>query len=346
MTETTPTWWQQLQAGLDEAGAALWGAVDVEEVVASHEWHDVCVRLDAWLAEGNHGQMHWLAREEAVATRMDPRTRYPWIRSALAVAFPYDTLQGRDAAVSLGEGVVEPAERGRAKISRYAHGVDYHWLLGKRLLRLVKQVGRAHPGVQLRYYLDTGPVLERQWAERAGLGWLGKNGLLLHPQLGSYFFLSVIFCSEPTPEEARRPRVPDRCGTCTRCIEACPTDALAYDGSGKLDARRCLSYLTIEARNEPASELLAEHHHGWLFGCDICQQVCPWTRKAPLTQTTEFEPWEVYESLTPQQFAQQSAELFRQRFRKSPLWRPGQQKLNATLGLLAPTRSDSDNSTT
>src|SRR5690606_33052477 len=127
------------------------------------------------------------------------------------------------------------------------------------------------------------------WAERAGLGWLGKHSLLIHPQFGSWFFLAVMFCSELPPDEAYLPAVPDYCGTCTACIEACPTAAL--DGHGKVDARRCLSYLTIEDP-DPAPALLAEHRdEGWLLGCDICQQVCPWNRKSPSdADAADFAP--------------------------------------------------------
>jgi epoxyqueuosine reductase len=327
-----PPWYRDLAARLRRAGAVQLGAVDVGTVVASHEWAEVGLHLRRWLADGRHADMHWLADVEATATRLDPRARYPWIRSAFAVAFPYDTLPDPDAAVSLGQGVV-PADDGVAKISRYAHGTDYHRALGKRLERSCKAVVRAHPDRQLRYYLDTGPVLERQWAERAGLGWLGRNTLLIHPRLGSYFFLSIIFADAPAPEAARLEPVPDRCGSCRACVDACPTGAL--DGRS-LDSRRCLSYLTIEARDDPAPAPLVDGHSGWLLGCDICQQVCPWNRRFSLpTADPAFAPLPVYAALSPAAFAAQTADQFRDRFRRTPLWRPRLPKLVATLRLLA-----------
>ena len=328
-------WWEALRAELVHLGAFSVGVADVGEVCESNEWHEITIRVREWVRRGEHGTMGWLADAEGLSVRCDPRVRYPWIRTAIAAAFPYDTLPGRQDAVSLGQGVV-PREVGRAKISRYAHGVDYHWHLGRALDRARRKLEAAFgsSGLQLRSYLDTGPVLERQWAERAGLGWLGKNSLLLHPQAGSFVFLSVWFASHSAPDHARLPRIPDRCGSCTRCIDACPTGALAHDGSGKLDARRCLSYLTIEARKDLEPDLLTDHHDGWWLGCDVCQNVCPWNRRAPLSSDPAFAPLPDYENLTPEAFAQLSAEVFHSRFRHTPLWRPRLPKLQATLGLL------------
>ena len=323
-------WWPDLRRELQGQGAALIGAADVASTVASSQWHEIEFRLRTWLDRGEHGAMHWLAEPDAIAQRIDPRTRYPWIRSVFAVAFPYNTLPDRESAFSLGQGVVADAE-GAAKISRYAHGLDYHRTLERRTRAALRAFVRVHPDVQVRYYIDTGPVLERQWAERAGLGWLGKHSLLIHPKLGSWFFLAVVFCSEIPPDDAFLPAVPDHCGTCTACIEACPTDAL--DGHGKLDARRCISYLTIE---DPAPEppLLAAHHSGWLLGCDICQQVCPWNRKAPTIDDPAFAPLAELSAMSVEEFLALQEASYRQLFRRTSLWRPRETKLQATLRLI------------
>ncbi|MGE0433721.1 MAG: tRNA epoxyqueuosine(34) reductase QueG [Planctomycetota bacterium] len=324
-------WWPDLQRELLANGAAVVGAADVAATVAASEWHEVELRLREWTARGEHGVMTWLAEPDLIRQRADPRTRYPWIRSAIVAAFPYNTLPDRESVFSLGQGVV-PGSEGRAKISRYAHGLDYHRTVARRIKLAKLRVLARHTRLQLRWYLDTGPVLERQWAERAGIGWLGKHSLLIHPRLGSWFFLAVMFCSEVPPDDAFLPAVPDHCGTCTACIDACPTAAL--DGQGKVDARRCISYLTIEDP-DPAPALLAAHHNGWMLGCDICQQVCPWNRKAPDdADAGDFAPLPALAALGVDEFLAMQEDRFRELFRRTSLFRPRVEKLHATLRLV------------
>jgi epoxyqueuosine reductase len=221
--------------------------------------------FENWLTQGRHGTMDYLATERSRTRRADPRQILPGCQSILVLATPYDP------PLPLGE---EPGTRGQ--IAAYARNEDYHDVLSARMKELVQFIEEQVGGpVQNRWYTDTGPILERDLAQRAGLGWIGKNTCLIHPRHGSYFLLSEILLDLPL--EPDRPFTTDHCGTCTRCIEACPTDCILPDRT--LDARRCISYLTIELKDEIPEELRGKIG-SWVFGCDICQQVCPWNRFA------------------------------------------------------------------
>lgn len=229
-------------------------------------------RFQQWLARGYAGEMDYLARR--ADDRLDPSRLLPGARTALALGFVYGPDPAAPAATPMGAESGDAAARGR--VARYAAGEDYHEVLGDRLSALVDAVeARAGHGVGARAYVDTGPVMERALARAAGLGWVGKNTCLIHPALGSYLFLAVVLLDvdlEPdTPE-------PDHCGTCTACLDACPTDA--FPEPYVLDARRCIAYTTIESRGAIPEEL-RDAHGDWIFGCDICQEVCPWNRRRP-----------------------------------------------------------------
>lgn len=215
-----------------------------------------------WLERGDHAGLGYLARR--VGTRLDPASRLPGARSALCVALQYWPLEGE----------TEPAGDLWSRVARYARGRDYHDVVGQRLETLAGRVRQAFPGCGTRPYVDTGPVLERELAARAGLGAQGKNTNLLHPEAGSWFLLGELLLTlDLQPEEP----LADMCGRCTRCLEACPTGALPEPY--RLDSRRCISYWTIEHRGDlpaAARELIGD----WVFGCDICQEVCPWNAKA------------------------------------------------------------------
>lgn len=216
-------------------------------------------RFLAWIEDGRHGSMDYLAR--TAARRIDPRVTVPGARSVVVVSLPYeDDVDLPD----LGE------DRGR--IARYARGRDYHKVIEPRLARLSRVI-RDGDRFRTWYTVDAGPLLERDWAEAAGLGWIGKNGLLIDPEIGSWFFLGAIVTDRPY-----RPDPPgtDQCGRCTRCIDACPTGALHTERS--VDARLCISYRTIEAR-DPVPADGGAALSGWVFGCDICQEVCPWNTR-------------------------------------------------------------------
>jgi epoxyqueuosine reductase len=237
-----------------------------------------------WLEAARHGEMAYLESERSRQRRSDPRQILPECRSILVLAARYPTPPPLPSASSnFGRGAGEQGGAVRAndpqpksdltgRMAAYAWGLDYHDVLAERLHSLVDfieaQLGRPVPN---RWYTDTGPLLERDLAQRAGLGWIGKNTCLINPELGSYFLLAEILLDLEL--EPNRPFDADRCGSCTRCLEACPTACILPDRT--LDARRCISYLTIELKG-PIPEELRSQMDDWVFGCDVCQQVCPW----------------------------------------------------------------------
>ncbi len=221
-------------------------------------------RLHEWLARGYAGEMAYLGRR--ADERADPRRVLDGARSIVAVGLVYDPDE-RGGPAGCAEGSGEPVFR----VARYAGGDDYHDVLLDRLRALEAALAPiAGRPVRTRGYVDTGPVLERAAAARAGLGWIGKNTCLIHPRLGSYLFLGVVLCDLDLAPGAPEP---DHCGSCRACLDACPTDA--FPEPYVLDATRCLSYTTIELRG-PIPEPLRAGHGDWGFGCDVCQQVCPW----------------------------------------------------------------------
>jgi epoxyqueuosine reductase len=254
---------------------------DLCGVVSADKFPELA-QTEEWLARGYAGAMKYLADPR----RADPATTMPGIRSVIVCALSYNT--GFPRSISRDERQRDGEPRGW--ISRYAWGDDYHHVLKERLDELAAAVReRFAEQACVRSYVDTGPVQERVLAKYAGLGWLGKNTLLLNQRIGSFFFLGVLLTDldlAPSLAEAQLPP-PDLCGTCRRCIDACPTEAFAEPYV--LDARRCISYLTIELRDhipEEFRELLGTH----VFGCDICQDVCPWNRRAPVTLLDAFQP--------------------------------------------------------
>ncbi len=222
-----------------------------------------------WLERGYAGEMHYLERQ--AQARLNPREIMADVKSVVVCAVNYNTAQP-----------LTTLDRARAWVSRYAWGEDYHETLQSKLSSLAGWM-RQDFGGETRSYVDTGPLLERVLAKYAGIGWFGKNTCLIDQKMGSWLFLGCVLTSLELDVDTP---VPDRCGTCTRCIDACPTNAILEPYV--LDSRRCISYLTIELRGEIAENLReGVGHH--LFGCDICQDVCPWNRKAPATEAPEFQ---------------------------------------------------------
>ena len=274
----------------------------------------------AWIAQGRHGEMKYMeARDETGNLKRAALSRVaPWARSVIVCAINYNTAQPYSTQT-------EDANCGW--ISRYAWSrEDYHDAVMRRLRKVESEMhlllnSTVHwplatdHSLQTRAYVDTGPLIERAFAKYAGVGWVGKNTCVINQQLGSWLFLGVILTSlELTPDIP----APDRCGTCTRCITACPTQAIV--APGELDARLCISYLTIEKRGEIPEELrtgMGRH----VFGCDICQDVCPWNRKAPATQAAEFQPREGLVNPALDWLAEMKSEEFREVFRGSPVRR-------------------------
>lgn len=241
----------------------------------------------AWIAAGRHGTMDYLARADAVEARLDPTSRWPVLRSAIVMTMRYagtDEASDRAAEVEQADSAAQEdyaAHADRAIVARYARGRDYHKVLKQRQLALLRwleaETGRRLEGA--RAYVDTGPVLERELARRAGLGWFGRNTMLLHPRRGSYVFLGTLLVELELDYDA--PFTQEHCGTCNACVASCPTGALLgrdENGAPLMDATRCISYLTIENRGPIPHELRSAMGNR-VFGCDICQEVCPFTRK-------------------------------------------------------------------
>ena len=289
------------QAGFELTGIAP--AADSPELQSFPEW----------IAAGHAGEMKYMAaRDERGSLKRASLSRVaPWARSVIVCAINYNT----DHPYS-----TELRDPNRGWISRYAWSrEDYHDAVLRRLEQveaaLHEAVEQSDPQLITRSYVDTGPIVERVFAKYAGVGWIGKNTCIINQKIGSWLFLGVILTSlELTPDVA----APDRCGTCTRCIEACPTNAIL--APYQLDANRCISYLTIEKRGSIPEELRADIGRH-VFGCDICQDVCPWNRKAPATTAPEFAAREGLVNPALDWLAEMSAEEFRETFRGSPIRR-------------------------
>jgi epoxyqueuosine reductase len=230
--------------------------------------------LDRWLAAGYAGTMTYLHRQ--APQRKEPRRILPQAKVAVVTLTNY--FHGEDPGLAPGVSA--------GRVAQYAWSADYHRVLGRRLERLAGAIREVAPGAETRCYVDAGPVPERELAQRAGLGWIGKNMMLIHPELGSFAFIGVILTDAELASDP--PFDADRCGTCRRCLDACPTDA--FVAPGVLDARRCISYLTIEHRG-PFTDAEREMLGDWVFGCDVCQDVCPWNVKfARATEDPELTP--------------------------------------------------------
>ena len=291
----------------NEAGFELAGIAPVHEF-------DELDRFREWVAAGRAGEMKYMeARDQSGSLeRASLRATLPWVRSVIVCAINYNTAHPYSTQVD------DPQ---RGWISRYAWGLqDYHEAVLKRL-RTVESKLRDAAGesqtreLQTRCYVDTGPVVERVYAKYAGVGWVGKNTCIINQNLGSWLFLGVVLTSlELEPDLP----APDRCGSCTRCIDACPTHALV--APYQLDSNRCISYLTIEKRGSIAEEMRPGMGHE-VFGCDICQDVCPWNRKAPFTGAAECQPREGLVNPALEWLAEMTAEDFREKFRGSAVRR-------------------------
>jgi epoxyqueuosine reductase len=255
------------------AAALKQRAHDVGFTLAGLAATDPSAHIDffrSWVDAGRHGDMAYLARPDAVRRRGDLSLTMAEARTCLVVAHEYGADGSRES----------PEDPARAVIARYARGDDYHDVMLAKLEALLEWLSeRVERGVRGRAYIDTGPILERELAQRAGLGWFGKNTVLINPARGSYFFLGVLLLDLDLPVDA--PFTEDRCGSCAACIDACPTGALLgrdADGAPVIDARRCISYLTIELRG-PIPRELRPAIGNRVFGCDICQEVCPWNAR-------------------------------------------------------------------
>jgi epoxyqueuosine reductase len=283
-------------------------------------------RLGTWIAEGRSGDMHYLA--ERLDERADPARVLFSVRSIVSVAVVYNTAYPYSTQVT---------DAGRAAIARYAWGDDYHVVVRTRLRTLLEWMAtEAGRGFEAFSCVDDGPVQERVWAEQAGLGWIGKNTCVINPSLGSWMFLGEILCNaDLDPDE---PAV-DQCGTCTRCLDACPTGAIVEPYT--VDATRCLSYLTIEARGA-VDETLRGQLDGHVFGCDICQDVCPWNRRAAESDDPEWQPRDGLAFPKLVDLCRLSDEEWVRRLKGSALKRAGLHRLRRTLAYAMVASADAD----
>lgn len=268
-------------------------------------------QLDEWLNQGYQGDMSYM--ENHRLQRIDPTLLVPGAQSVISLAYNYFTPPSQTEGVP--------------KISTYAYGRDYHKVLKKKLKTLWNRIkAEIAPQASGRYFVDSAPVMERQWAALAGLGWQGKNTLLIHPKHGSYFFIAEIICDIPLTYDQP---ISDHCGTCTRCIDACPTHAIAEEGY-LVKANQCISYLTIETKKDIPTHL-AEQLNQWVFGCDICQQVCPWNKFSSAHTEPEFNPVSDVNQWGLRQWNELDQEQFDQHFGHTPVRRAGYDKLKRTV---------------
>ena len=295
---------EALHLGFDACGIARAERLDAE-----------AKRLETWLADGRHGTMGWM--ENHFDKRVDPRELVPGAQSVVSVLHSYfQPSHPNPAGDASASG--DPASAVGA-ISRYAWGDDYHHVLKEKLAELFDWLDRRTGGAGGRAFVDSAPVMDKAWAQRAGLGWQGKNTNLLTRSHGSFVFLGELIVDVPLEPDV--PFTADHCGSCTRCLDACPTGAL--DEPYQIDGERCISYWTIEHRGDTFPDELASEFGTWIFGCDICQDVCPWNKFASPTRDARFLPREGMTDTELTTWAELDLDAFRERFRNSPIKRTG-----------------------
>ncbi|GAA4313090.1 tRNA epoxyqueuosine(34) reductase QueG [Mucilaginibacter gynuensis] len=273
-------------------------------------------RLELWLKKNMHGEMQYM--ENHFDKRLDPRLLVDGAKSVISLGVNYytDAMQ---------------ADPDAPKISRYAYGADYHHVIKDKLKQLLQIINEQIGEVGGRVFVDSAPVLDKAWAKKSGMGWIGKNSNLISKKTGSFFFLAELIIDleleydiEPTA---------DHCGSCTRCIDACPTDAIV--GPYVVDGSRCISYLTIELKNEIPAEF-KDKMDGWMFGCDICQEVCPWNRFSVLHNEPAFDPHPDILGLTGNDWQELTEDVFKKVFQKSAVKRTKFSGLQRNISFLKP----------
>ena len=258
-------------------------------------------RLEAWLKKGMHGKMAYM--ENHFDLRIDPAKLVPGAKSVITLLLNYFPSETQvDSSY---------------KIARYAYGKDYHDVIRSKLHALLSLIKEHIGEVNGRGFVDSAPVLERTWAQRSGLGWIGKNGNLLNKQSGSYFFIATLITDLELVYDD--PYAKDFCGTCTKCIDACPTEAILPNKT--IDGSKCISYFTIELKDQLIPSEMKNKFDGWMFGCDTCQEVCPWNRFSAPTEETQFQPIPAILHFSKSQWEELTEEKFKEIFRQSPLKR-------------------------
>ncbi len=275
--------------GFDHVGIAKAGFMEPE-----------ARRLEQWLSQGYHGNMSYM--ENHFDKRVDPTKLVEGAKSVICLMYNYFPEKQQ---------VTETH-----KIAKYAYGKDYHYVVKDKMRALLADMEDEFGAISGRCFVDSAPVLERDWAKRAGLGWVGKNTLLLNKSVGSFYFLAELIVDL---ELAYDEEVRDHCGTCTKCIDACPTDAISPEGF-VMDGSKCISYLTIELKEAIPTEF-AGKMEGWMFGCDICQDVCPWNRFSSQHNEPAFDPHPQLLDMTPSDWNEITADVFGTLFKQSAVKR-------------------------
>ena len=261
---------------------------------------DEAPKLEKWLKQNHHGKMNYM--ENHFDKRLDPRKLVPGAKSVVSLLLNYHTDENQ-------------YDTQAPKISKYAFGEDYHYVIKKKLKKFLKFISNEIGEVQGRVFVDSAPVMDKVWASKSGLGWIGKNTNLISKKVGSFFFIAELIIDLELEYD---PPTTDHCGNCTACIDACPTDALI--APYQIDSSKCISYLTIELKDKIPSEFKGKMDQ-WAFGCDVCQTVCPWNRFSEPHEVSEFEPNEKIMSMSKKDWEELTEEVFNDLFKNSAIKR-------------------------
>ncbi len=289
-----------LEVGFDACGIAA-----VEDL---SEERDI---LNQWLAKKHHGDMAYMERN--IKKRTNPSELIGGAQSVISVLLNYYPQK-------------QLHPNSFYKISKYAYGADYHYVIKEKLKPIIELLNQEKPGVNIRAFTDSAPVLDKSWAQRAGLGWMGKNSLLINKEIGSFFFIGEIIVDMDLNTDSIFDK--EYCGTCTKCIDACPTDALhkPYE----MDANKCISYLTIETKKDIPEDIIPKLNN-WIYGCDICQDVCPWNSKAMPSSEPHFQISDSLSMMQKQDWEELTKPQFKLLFKNSALQRGGYKKLKSVI---------------
>lgn len=279
---------------------------------------DDAVRLEKWLNKGFNGEMKYM--ENHFDMRVDPQKLVPGAKSVITLLFNYFPAKIQDEELP--------------KIAKYAYGKDYHLVIREKLHEFLFRLKEQFGDIDGRGFVDSAPVLERSWAQRSGLGWIGKNGNLINKHKGSFFFIATLITDlELIPDE---PYAKDYCGSCTKCIDACPTDAILTNKV--LNASACISYYTIELKSNTLPDELKKKSENWIFGCDICQDVCPWNRFSKSNQHEELSPINEVMTFRINDWMALDKKSFEEIFKSSPIKRRKWEGIKRNLGLFSETK--------
>jgi len=270
-------------------------------------------RLEKWLQHGFHGEMHYMSNHFEL--RVDPTKLVPGAKSVITLLYNYFPEETQKSSAP--------------KVAKYAYGEDYHLIIREKLKIFLQSIREKLGNIEGRGFVDSAPVLERSWAQKSGLGWIGKNGNLINKKMGSFFFIATLITDLELEPDI--PHAKDYCGTCSKCVDACPTEAILINKT--IDASKCISYFTIELKSKDLPEDLSSKSENWIFGCDICQDVCPWNRFSTPHQHPELEPIKELMQFDIEDWLQLNEERFKTIFKQSPLKRSGFEGIKRNLRL-------------